>query len=56
MTEEGKKLLKLYNKQYREANRERIRQTHNDWQKSNPDKVKAYRDRYWDKKAGVISD
>ena len=41
---------KRYAAEYRERNRERIREYQRAWRKKNPDKVKATQARFWAKK------
>ena len=42
---------KLYKRKYRLENREKINKQQREWRANNPDKVKQYRKRYWEKKA-----
>lgn len=55
MTDEEKALAAAYHreymKRYRKENAEKLRQKQNEWRKNNPDKVREYRKRYWEKKA-----
>ncbi len=46
-----KKAKNQYAAEYREKNRDRIREYCRVWRKNNPDKVKASQDRFWAKKA-----
>lgn len=54
MTDEEKALAAAYHreymKRYRKENAEKLRQKQNEWRKNNPDKVREYRKRYWEKK------
>ena len=58
MTDEEKKQKKLearrkYDAEYRAKNREKLNSYARNWRKENPDKVKANKEAYWDRKAGV---
>jgi hypothetical protein len=58
LSEEALELRRKYARErakaYREKNREQIRQKQKEWVKSNPDKVRLYQDRYWEKKAAEL--
>ena len=59
MTDEEKKQKKLearrkYDAEYRAKNREKINSYARNWRKVNPDKVKANKEAYWDRKAEVL--
>ena len=56
MTEAAKAAKREYAKAYREKNRERINEQRKEWNKKNPGKRKAYNERYWEKKAGVLNE
>ena len=51
MNERAIQLRREYNRQYREANKERINKKQNEWRRKNKDKVKQYNYNYWTKKA-----
>lgn len=53
MTEEAKEARRQYYAEYRRKNREKIKAAAARWRADNPDKVKAYVDKYWNKKAAV---
>lgn len=53
MTEEAKEARKAYYAEYREKNRQRIRETAGEWRRKNQEKIKSYRDKYWNSKAAV---
>lgn len=50
LTEKAKELRKDYLKKYRKEHREQINAYHRKWNKENPDKIKQYRENYWEKK------
>lgn len=58
MTDEEKALAAAYHreymKQYRKENAEKLRQKQNEWRKNNPDRVREYRKRYWEKKLAEL--
>lgn len=51
MTKEAIEAKKVYNREYRKRNRERINQKQREWRARNPDLVRAQQERYWQKKA-----
>lgn len=51
MNEAAKHERYEYMKRYRKENRERINELKREWNKNNPDKVKEYQERYWERKA-----
>lgn len=55
MSEEAKAARREYNRRRREAmtpeQRQALREYHTQWQRNNPDKVKAITARYWEKQA-----
>lgn len=51
MTMEAQEAKKIYRRQYRSKNRDRINAMQRAWNAQNPDKVREYQDRYWKKKA-----
>jgi len=44
--EDKKRYQKIYNKMYREKNRQYFREAHNKWSKANPDRQKERRSKY----------
>ena len=58
MTDEAKEskrqYMSEYMKRYRQENRERINAKQREWNAKNPDKAKAYRVAYWEKKANSL--
>lgn len=51
MSEEAVQARREYNRQYLENHREQINARRRAWAKANPDKVKGYKVRHWEKKA-----
>ncbi|MBO5112529.1 MAG: hypothetical protein J6C12_04185 [Lachnospiraceae bacterium] len=55
MTESAKEnkraYMREYMKRYRRENRERLNENRRKWAAENPDKIKAYHDAYWEKRA-----
>ena len=51
MTLEAQEARRVYKQEYRRKNREKINQKQREWRAANPEKVKAYQMRYWEKKA-----
>lgn len=55
MTEPAKEsrraYMREYMKMYRQRNRERLNEKQREWAAKNPDKVKAYNNAYWERKA-----
>ncbi len=49
--ENKRKYMREYMQKYREKNRERINAKQREWNAKNPDKAKAYRVAYWEKRA-----
>lgn len=41
----------IYKREYRRKNREKINRQQREWRTANPEKVKDYQMRYWEKKA-----
>lgn len=56
MNETAKQLRRDYNRNYREANKERISQKQKEWREANKDKLKAYTSNYWNKKAKELQE
>jgi hypothetical protein len=54
ITELGIQAKREYARQWREKNRETIRQKKRDWDRLNQDKVRLYQNRYWEKKAAEL--
>lgn len=55
MTEKAKQMRNAYAKEWRDKNREHVREYHKQWRKANPDKVRANFERYWERKAKEMS-
>lgn len=51
MTLEAVKARRDYKRQYRSNNREKINVQQREWRAKNPDKVREYQKRYWEKQA-----
>ena len=54
MTEQAKAASREYFRNYRKANKEKVKAYQRKWRKENPDKVRAAQERYWEKKAAAI--
>ena len=53
--EEAKRAyMRKYNKKYR--NKEKANKYNKEWRRKNPDKVKEYQRRYWERKAQLMSE
>ena len=52
--ESKRQYMREYMKRYRQENRERINAKQREWNAKNPDKAKAYRVAYWEKKANSL--
>ena len=50
-TMEAQEAKKIYRRQYRSKNRDRINAQQRAWNARNPDKIKEYQRKYWEKKA-----
>lgn len=55
MTEKAMESRREYQRLYRSRNRNRINATKRAWNSRNPDKLKEYRKRYWEKRAGKVN-
>ena len=59
MTEQAKAAKAAYQREYmrdyRAKNRERIRETNKAWREAHPDKMREYKERYWEKKAAELA-
>lgn len=53
MNEKAKAARREYARQYRAANRERVREAQKRWRRKNPEKVAAIQARYWEKRAEI---
>lgn len=53
MTQEAQEQRRIYKNKYRQRNREKINQQQRVWRARNPDKVKEYQRRYWEKKVST---
>lgn len=51
MTLEAQEARRVYKREYRRKNREKINQKQREWRAANPQKVKTYQMRYWEKKS-----
>lgn len=51
MSKEAQAARRAAAKAYRENHREQLRAYNREWRRNNPDKVKASRERYWERKA-----
>lgn len=51
MTLEAQKARRNYKRQYRNRNRDKINAQQREWRANNPDKVRQYNEKYWEKKA-----
>ena len=51
MTDAAKAAKREYNRKYRAANREKLAAYQKKWSRENPEKVKEYSRRYWERKA-----
>lgn len=48
--------MQEYMGKYRKKNRLKIREAHKKWQRENPEKVRAYQEKFWAKKAQDYND
>lgn len=55
MAMEAQEAKKIYRRQYRSKNRDRINAQQRAWSARNRDKLKEYQRKYWEKKAGTGS-
>ena len=51
MTIEAQEARRNYKRQYRIKNRDKINAQQREWRANNPDKVREYQSRYWEKLA-----
>jgi hypothetical protein len=51
MTDEAARVKREYYQKYQQENRERLNKYQREWRAKNPDKVREYNQRYWEKKA-----
>lgn len=51
MTLEAQEAIRVYKREYRRRNREKINRQHREWCAKNPEMVKMYQTRYWENKA-----
>ena len=60
MTEEAKEAKRQYMleymKQYREKNREKLNESRRKWVAANPEKIKEYNARQWERKAELLKE
>lgn len=53
MTLEAQEARRIYKREYRRKNREKINQKQREWRAANPERVKSYQMRYCEKKAKI---
>lgn len=51
MTQEAKDAQAAYMREYRRKNKERLAEYHKAWARNNPDKIRSYREKQWERKA-----
>lgn len=51
MTPEAKEQQRIYKREWRRKNREKINRQQREWRARNPEKVMEYQARYWEKVA-----
>lgn len=51
MTPEAQEQRRIYKNKYRQRNRDKINQQQRAWRADNPEKVREYQKRYWEKRA-----
>ena len=51
MTNEARELRRVYKREYRRRNRDKVNQQQREWRTRNPEKVKEYQKKYWERKA-----
>ena len=51
MTSEAQEARRIYKREYRRKNREKINRQQREWRARNSDKVREYQARYWERKA-----
>ena len=56
MTADASEARRLYKRKYRQKNREKINKQQREWRARNPDKVKEYQVRYWERAARRTED
>ena len=60
MTEEAKEAkrqyMREYMKKYREKNREKLNENRRKWAAENPDRIKAYAEKQWERKARELKE
>lgn len=49
MTQEAAEARRIYQREYRRRNRERVNEQRREWRACNPDKVRRYNEKYWKK-------
>lgn len=55
MTEKARQMRNAYAQEWRDKNRDHIREYHKKWRQANPDKVREATARYWERKANEKS-
>ncbi len=53
-SEMRKEYMRNYMRRYRQENREKIAEQRKAWRSANPDKVKQYTEKYWNKRAAEV--
>ena len=51
MTDAAKEARRIYQREYKRRNAEKINAYNRKWRKENPDKTRQYNQNYWNKKA-----
>lgn len=51
MTDAARKAHNDYMAEYRQKNKERLAEYRREWARRNPDKIRSYREKAWEKKA-----
>lgn len=55
ITLEAQETRRIYKREYRRKNREKINRQQREWRAANPERVKTYQMRYWEKKAKILA-
>ena len=51
MIAEASEARRLYKREYRQRNKEKVNKQQREWRARNPDKVRAYQAKYWERAA-----
>ena len=54
MTLEAQEARRIYKREYRRKNREKINRQQREWRAMNPERVKTYQMQYWERKAKKV--